>query len=93
MAKSIIQNEKECFICGTTLNLHEHHCLYGTANRNQSEKYGLKVWLCQPHHTGKFGVHSNRVPDLQIKRIAQMTFERKIGTREDFMKEFGKSYL
>ena len=91
--KSIIQSEKECFVCKTTLNLHEHHIIYGTSNRKQSEKYGLKVWLCQEHHTGSSGVHFNRPFDLHLKKLAQEHFEGHFGHRSEFIRVFGKSYL
>ena len=90
---SIIQSEKECFVCGTTYNLHSHHCLYGTANRKQAEKYGLKVWLCQEHHTGASGVHFNKDLDLYLKKLSQEAFEGKYGARNEFIRVFGKNYL
>lgn len=91
--KSMIQNEKECFVCKTIYNLHNHHIFYGTANRRLSEKYGLKVWLCGNHHNlSNEGVHFNRKLDLYIKKIGQAAFE-KTHTREEFMKIFGKNYL
>lgn len=89
----MIQNEKECFVCKTIYNLHNHHIFYGTANRRLSEKYGLKVWLCGNHHNlSNEGVHFNRKLDLYIKKIGQAAFE-KTHTREEFMKIFGKNYL
>ena len=90
--KSILQTEKECFVCKTTYGLEEHHVIGGTANRKQSEKYGLKVWLCHEHHRGNTGVHFNKELDLKIKKIAQSTFERE-HTREEFRAIFGKSWL
>ena len=92
MAKSILTNEKECFVCKTTQNLHDHHVFYGTANRKISERYGYKVWLCQEHHTGNNGVHFNRSLDIWLKSIAQTHFEIT-HTRDEFIKTFGKSYL
>jgi hypothetical protein len=91
--KSIIQTEKECYVCHTTYNLQDHHIIYGTANRKQSEKYGLKVWLCQEHHTGSCGVHFNKDLDMHLKKLAQMHFEAHIGARNEFIRVFGKSYL
>lgn len=91
--ESIIQKEKHCLVCGTTFNLHSHHCIYGTANRKLSEKYGLKVWLCQEHHTGNEGVHFNKKFDTYVKKLAQVHFENVHGSREDFRRIFGKSYL
>lgn len=92
--KTVLQIEKECLVCGTTYNLHSHHCINGTANRKKSEKYGLKVWLCARHHNmSSEGVHFNRQLDLKIKRMAQKYFEENCGSRDDFRREFGKSFL
>lgn len=91
--KSIIQKRKECYICGQVTNLHSHHILFGK-NRNNSEKFGLKVWLCLNHHEGTNGVHgkNGHELDLKLKKIAQRTFEEN-HTREEFMKIFGRNYL
>ena len=91
--KSIIQHEKECYVCGKTTDLHDHHIFFGTSNRKQSEKHGMKVWLCQEHHTGNNGVHFNKDLDMTLKRTAQVHFETHIGNREQFREIFGKSYL
>lgn len=98
--KSIIQTSKECFLCGMTTpsgfwdGLEEHHVFFGS-NRKKSEKRGLKVWLCGEtcHRNGKKAVHRNRETDLFIKRQAQEVYENTYGSRADFIKEFGKSYL
>jgi hypothetical protein len=91
--ESIIQKEKQCYACGTTYNLHDHHIIFGTANRRNSERFGLKVWLCQEHHTGSAGVHFNRDFDLHLKKLAQEHFEAEFGARNEFRSIFGKSYL
>lgn len=91
--KSIMQTEKKCFVCGTVMNLHDHHCIHGTANRKQSERYGLKLWLCQEHHTGPISPHMDSRLDKVYKRMAQEAFESKWGNRDDFIRIFGKSYL
>lgn len=92
--RSVIQSEKECFVCGTTLNLHSHHCFYGTSNRKQAEKRGLKVWLCSYHHNmSNEGVHFNKDLDIRLKTMSQEYYESHYGTREQFIREFGKSYL
>ena len=90
--KSIIQNNKECYVCKTIYNLHSHHIFFGTSNRKQSEKYGMKVWLCQEHHTGNTGVHFNKDLDLHLKKLAQIQFEAVYGDSEVFRGVFGKSY-
>ena len=92
--KSVIQEAKECYVCHTTLGLHDHHIFYGTANRKQSEKYGMKVWLCGYHHNlSNAGVHFNKDLDMHLKKLAQEQFESQFGARNDFRKAFGKSYL
>lgn len=90
--KSILQDTKECFECRTTQDLQDHHIFFGTANRKQAEKYGLKVWLCMRHHTGSEGVHSDREFDLKLKEMAQAKFE-ETHSREEFIKIFGRNYL
>jgi hypothetical protein len=91
---SIIQKEKCCFVCGTTFGLHSHHIFFGNPNRSLSEKYGLKCYLCVLHHTGSNdAVHKNRDLDLFLKITAQQKYEATYGTREDFIKTFGRSYL
>ena len=74
--KSIIQKEKECFLCGGTQNLECHHLMHGTANRKLADKFGLKVWLCSYHHRdNKHGVHGDAELDLWFKLLAQNCFE------------------
>ena len=89
--KSIMQNENECFICDTKLGLQEHHIFPGSF-RNNSEKYGLKVVLCERHHTGDNGVHNFPMLMISLKLAAQLRFE-ETHSREEFIKEFGRSYL
>lgn len=98
---SIIQKEKMCFLCGCCTptgyydGLEDHHVFFGRANRAKSEKLGLKVWLCGEtcHRNGKKAVHRNRETDLFIKRHAQEVYEATYGSRADFIREFGRSYL
>lgn len=91
--KSVIQTEKQCFICRTTRLLEEHHCFGGNPNRKNSEKYGLKVWLCQEHHQDhKNGVHHNKELMNQIHSIGQEAFEIN-HSREEFVQIFGRNYI
>lgn len=91
---SIIQNKKECFLCGTTKNLHCHH-IYMGANRKVSEDNGFKVWLCGHHHNqSDWGVHGKNGHELDgvLKRSCQREFE-KTHTRQEFMDLIGRNYL
>lgn len=92
--ETIIQKNKECYVCATTFNLHSHHILFGVANRKKSEQYGLKVWLCAYHHNmSNESVHQDRELDLHLKRLAQEHYEARYGAREKFISEFGRNYL
>lgn len=90
---SIIQKNRECWVCKTTIGLHCHHIIYGTADRKKSDKYGLTVYLCGIHHNlSNEGVHFNKKLDMQLKQIAQKAFEEKY-SHEKFMKVFHRNYL
>lgn len=90
--KSILQKEKECFICGTPFGLDHHHCIYGTANRKLADQDGLWVYLCEEHHTGSTGVHKNRELGLKLIQMAQKKYE-ETHTRDEFRIRYGKSWL
>lgn len=89
---SILQDKKECWFCKTIQNLHRHHC-FGGANRKQSEKYGLTIYLCGYHHNlSNESVHFDKELDLLVKQMAQKKFE-EIYSHEQFMKIFKRNYL
>lgn len=93
MSKSIISNERECYVCGTIVNLHRHHIFYGMANRKQSEKYGCWVFLCPKHHNiSNAGVHFNKALDIELKQKCQRKF-MEVYPDLDFIKTFGRNYL
>lgn len=92
MSKSIISNERECYVCHTPMNLHKHHIFFGP-NRQNSEKYGCWVYLCAWHHNmSNEGVHFNRLLDVELKREAQKRFE-ELHSHEEFMRIFGKNWI
>lgn len=81
-----------CIVCGSPY-VQIHHVLHGTANRKKAEKYKYIVPLCMNHHTGDEGVHRDPAFDLHLKRMAQVHFEKGIGTRDMWISKFGKSYI
>lgn len=92
--KSILQDEKKCFITGRTDNLENHHIFGGKPNRKNSERYGLKVWLTHEwHNEPPNGAHHNKKTADYLKEEGQKAFERVHGNREDFVKIFGRNYL
>lgn len=93
--KSIIDRDAkgQCFICGETGYTERHH-IYGSANRNYSEQYGLTVYLCpECHRISDVSAHKNKEVRYTLQRIGQRAFETKCGSREQFVKMFGKNYL
>lgn len=89
---SIIQEDtRYCYVCGRPAT-EIHHCIFGTANRKLSDKYGLVVGLCYDHHRGNKGVHQNRELDLMLKKTAQEAFEAHY-PNIDFLAVFGRNYI
>ena len=89
MAKSIMQDEKKCFITGATRDLDKHHCFHGP-NRKLAEKWGCWIWL---RHDLHMELHDrNKDLDRMIERACQERFEELHGHKK-FMIVFGKNYL
>ena len=94
MAKSILKNDYECFVCGNPYRPEKHH-IYGGGNRSVSENEGFWVYLCARHHTRTiYSVHGDpdHRLDKELKQMCQREFEKN-HTREEFRNLIGKSYL
>lgn len=91
--KSVLTDDlKHCMITGSE-NVHIHH-VFGGSNRKKSERYGFIIPLHPDfHNMSNLGIHFNRPMSLKYKRLCQEWYEDNIGTRDKFIKEFGKSYL
>ena len=88
---ALVDDLDVCFVCKRERQ-QIHHVL-GSFNRKHSDEYKYILPLCEEHHTGTNGVHRNHQMDVQFKQMAQRHFEQHHGTREDFIKVFGKSWL
>lgn len=99
--KRVIPGDRpnECFICGRWGT--ETHHIFGASDRDASERYGLKVNLCENHHRGTYGAHGREGKGLQefLHQTGQETIEdiwKREGTenpREKFRQIFRRSYL
>ena len=69
-----------------------HHIFPGYGRRRKCEKYGFLAALSGDTHRFIHD-HPNEGLDLMLKRDAQRFFERHYGNREDFIREFKRSYL
>ena len=85
---------RECEICGSTRWLERHH-VFNSAYREKSEKFGAVADLCHfCHNEPPNGVHHNAENMRQLKAKYQMLIMDKYGMSEqDFVREFGKSYI
>jgi len=102
--KSIMHNKQDgtCYLCmllhndyGKKNPRQEHHVPFGRGIRKLSEKYGLKVYLCIPHHLydgGEEAVHRNDEVRRMLDKEAQKAFERKYPNLL-FLDVFGKNLL
>lgn len=91
--KSVFTDDMEHCIFTGNAPVEIHH-IFPSSNRDRSEKYGFVVPLRPDLHPN--GVHAGREAkriDEHLKMMAQTYYECNYGTREDFIKEFGKSYL
>ena len=90
MSKSLLQDERKCFVTGYEGAELDRHHVYAGSRRNASEKYGCWVWL---RHDIHMELHSqNSKLDKMIKRTCQEAFEEKY-SHQEFMEVFGKSWL
>lgn len=91
---SLIQKDKRCIVCGTTLNIHTHEVFFGK-NRKKSIEDGCCVYLCGKHHNqSNEGVHFNHDLDLKLKIAMEKAWLKKYDKAiEDFIERYGKNYL
>ena len=90
--KSVLQDDKVCYLCGRLVTLERHHIFAGVANRKLSEKHGLWVWLCHRCHTGTDGAQYDPEKARLLKADAQFAFEQS-HTHSEWMRLFRKNYL
>lgn len=78
-----------CCNCGSMREITKHELLPGR-NRRNSMKYGFVIPLC-------LSCHQQLQNDIDFERKwkikSQQYFESNYGSREDFIKIFGRSYL
>ena len=81
-----------CYLCGKYGPVERHHIFQG-AYRKKAEKYGFIVNLCHfCHNEPPMGVHHNKEKRIALRQTCQKEYEQT-HTREDFINEFGRSYL
>ena len=90
--KSIIEDDDRdrCFLCGSYGPTDEHH-IFGGPVRKTSDRLGLVVHICRDCHRD---LHDRGGKSMDyLHTIGQRAYEEQIGTREQFIKDFIRSYL
>ena len=94
--KSIVTEYTDiCFYCGKPSEC-IHHLIYGNGLRNLADQDGLTLPSCNKHHNmGAINerIHGNPMNEKLSKMLGQAIWESHYGTREEFRKRYGKSYL
>ena len=86
---SVFTNDLEhCIICKRKKE-HLHEIFFGS-NRKKSMQYGFVIPLCHECHAE---MHRNKYWQKYWHIKGQKCWEEKIGTREEFIRVFGRSYL
>ena len=71
----------------------EHHVFFSAHQRQLSEEYGLKVYLCLRHHReGPMAAHQNQKVRRLLEAQGQQAFEERYGHKK-FMEIFGQNYI
>lgn len=92
MSKPILDTRKgQCWLCQKECRTECHHVFNGNPNRQRSEEYGLKLYLCHGCHER---IHMDQELDESVKAFMQEHAMKRYGwTIEDFRSIFGKNYL
>ncbi len=90
---ALVDDLEHCIVTGSN-QVAIHHIFNGNPYRSLSDKYGFIVPLRPDwHNMTPYSVHMNQEFDENLKRWAQRYYESHIGSRSQFIEEFGKSYL
>ena len=95
----VFPNPFKCAICGAiegvnVKQLQKHEIFFGIANRDKSIEDKMIAPLCDKCHlNSEKAVHKNADTDLKLKQQAQIVWEKTYGTREDFIKRYGRSWF
>ena len=93
-ACSIVQaDQSRCYLCGRRDQHLDRHEIFGGSNRRKSAAMGLWVVLCHDRcHIN--GVHSDGALMRMLRAKGQKACMEHYGmTKEEFIREFGKSYI
>ena len=87
--------KKYCYCRNQRFNGSHRHEVFGASNREKSIRYGLVVFIPPDfHNMADYGVHFNADFRTQMQAFTQLqAMEFYRWSEQDFINEFGKSYL
>lgn len=88
MKSVLVDDTEHCFFCGRPYP-EAHHALSGTGRRKIADKYKMIIPLCHECH---MRLHDTGQGKRLLQIVAQDWYEENVGTREQFIEEFGKSF-
>lgn len=92
MESIIHKSDSYCFLCHYKIGCDVHH-IFGGPNRKLSDQDGLTVKLCREcHHSVHNGPKMVENQD-KLHKIGQRAWEATYGTREEFMRRYGRNWL
>lgn len=95
MGQSMVTEYTEyCLFCGKEREA-DHHLIFGS-NKKLADEDKLIVPVCNDCHTMNKNIeniHGNPMACKLSKMLGQAVWEKHNGTREDFIKRYGRSYL
>ena len=92
MKSRLQEDENTCYLCNNFIagGREKHHILNGNAYRDKCEKDRLYIYV---HGCCHRFIHEHPITAKTLKARAQRKYEEEIGTRDEFIKRYGKSYL
>jgi hypothetical protein len=93
-ACSLLQTDQSrCYLCGRRDQHLDRHEIFGGSNRRKSAAMGLWVVLCHDRcHLN--GVHKDGALMRMLRAKGQQAAMERYGmTKEEFIREYGKSYI
>ena len=92
--KSVLTDDmNHCMYTGSPVV--ERHHVFGSYNKERSEKYGFIAPLRPDYHpNGSMVIEDiGKRVDIELKTKCQRYYEEHIGNRQQFIDEFGRNYL
>ena len=83
-------NLDKCCVCESTYQMTKHEIFEGSGKRSNLMKYGFVLPLCLKCHRE---LQEDSLFNQTWKIKAQTYFEKNYGSREEFIKLFGRNFL